>query len=127
MSQNKTIIMDRSKTRIPCASNTTPTGACAIPPGERVFYTGKKFSKAIGISSGRIGIVDARPISPTGAISVSFERKPREPKPGEEPTEAPTDKAPEAFLLSPSNLRPVPKAALDKREEQRRQAQRQAA
>ncbi len=125
MTQQTTILMDRSSLRVsPRNPVTLPPGALIPAPGTPVFYIGKnhRLAKRIGIATMRIGIVDAAPIDKSGALSVSFERLPKAPKPGEEVVEDVADKAPEGFLLHPSSLRAVPASVLAKREAAKRTA-----
>jgi hypothetical protein len=63
-----------------------------------------------------MGTVDGPPIPNSGGISVSFPRIPKGTKPGEDAALDPIDKSPEAFILSPRNLRPVPALVLAKKE-----------
>jgi hypothetical protein len=121
-SNEQTVLMDRSRSRVPAAPPFAARFEPVPAPGTAVWYGGRRFARKIGIGTGRIGFVDGPPIAGSGLVSVSFERLPKEPKPGEEiPAEA-TDKAPEGFILKPRSLRPVPAAVLAKREDERKAA-----
>lgn len=116
MPSNETVLMDRSRNRVPAPTPFVVAHEPVPAPGTQVWYGGRRFAKKIGIATGRMGTVDGPPIHNSGGISVSFPRIPKEPKPGEESAAEPTDKAPEAFILSPRNLRPVPASVLAKKE-----------
>jgi len=120
MHTQHTVLMDRTRSRVSLSSNYVASVAPAA--GTEVFYVGKKYSKKIGIASGRTGIVDGPPVKNSGGISVSFARLPPTPKPGEESGESELDRSPEAFILSASNLRPVPPVTLARKEEARKAA-----
>ena len=115
-SNEQTVLMDRSRSRVPASPPFAARFEPVPAPGTLVWYSGRRFAKKIGIATKRMGTVDGPPIPNSGGISVSFPRIPKEPKPGEETAADPTDKAPEAFILSPRNLRPVPASVLAKKE-----------
>lgn len=75
-----------------------------IGVGSKVFYTGKRFEKQIGIRSGRTGTVDAI-VKETGGHCVSFARRAR---PDADGDGGALEASPEGFVLSGKNLRLVP-------------------
>ena len=115
MPSNETVLMDRSRNRVPASPSFVAAHEPNPAPGTVVWYGGKRFARKIGIATGRMGTVDGPPIPNSGGISVSFPRILKEPKEGEDAAD-PIDKSPEAFILSPRNLRPVPASVLAKKE-----------
>lgn len=116
MPSNETVLMDRSRNRVPASPSFVAAHEPIPAPGTVVWYGGKRFARKIGIATGRMGTVDGPPIPNSGGISVSFRRIPKESKPGEDAPADPIDLSPEAFILSPRNLRPVPASVLAKKE-----------
>lgn len=110
--QNTTVLMDRSKGRVSPNVGLTAINLCPAP-NTQVFYVGKRWQRRLGISTGRVGIVDTTPIAKSGAVSVSFARIPSKDAPADSENE---ERSPEAYLLDPRNLRVVPPAVIAKKE-----------